>query len=67
VPWLLVEGQWKMLAYFAMVIEVVYVLRTWQNKQLLMSFLTIITKEILRRNVTLTSFVGRIATIVARR
>jgi hypothetical protein len=30
-------------------------------------FLTIIIKEILGRNVTLTSFVGRIATIVARR
>jgi len=34
----------------------------------LMSFFpTIITKEILRKNVALTSFVGRIATIVARR
>jgi hypothetical protein len=30
-------------------------------------FLTIITKEILRRNVALISFVGRIAKIVARR
>jgi hypothetical protein len=34
----------------------------------LMSFFpTIITKEIFGRNVTLTSFVGRIATVVARR
>jgi hypothetical protein len=34
----------------------------------LMSFFpTIITKEILGRNVALTSFVGRIATVVARR
>jgi hypothetical protein len=30
-------------------------------------FLTIITKEILRRNVAFTSFVGRIATIIPRR
>jgi hypothetical protein len=30
-------------------------------------FPTIITKEILERNVTLISFVGRIATVVARR
>jgi hypothetical protein len=30
-------------------------------------FPTIITKEILGRNVALTSFVGRIATVVARR
>jgi hypothetical protein len=30
-------------------------------------FPTIITKEILRKNVALTSFVGRIATVVARR
>jgi hypothetical protein len=30
-------------------------------------FVIIITKEILRRNVALTTFVGRIATIVARR
>jgi hypothetical protein len=30
-------------------------------------FLTIITKEILGRNVALISFVGRIATVVARR
>jgi hypothetical protein len=30
-------------------------------------FPTIITKEIFRKNVALTNFVGRIATIVARR
>jgi hypothetical protein len=33
-PWLLVEGQWKMLANFAMVIGVASIPRTWQNKQL---------------------------------
>jgi hypothetical protein len=34
VPWLLVEGEQKMLANFAMVIEITSVLGTWQNKQL---------------------------------
>jgi hypothetical protein len=34
VPWLLVEGQQKMLVDFAMVIRVVFVPRTWQNNQL---------------------------------
>jgi len=34
VLWFLIEGQWKMLADFAMVIEVAFVPRTWQNKQL---------------------------------
>jgi len=34
VPWLLVEGQWKMLVDFVMVIRVISVPRTWQNKQL---------------------------------
>jgi hypothetical protein len=34
VPWLLVEGQWKMLADFAMVIRVATILRIWQIKQL---------------------------------
>jgi hypothetical protein len=34
VPWLLVEGQRKILVDFAMVIEVTFVLGTWQNKQL---------------------------------
>jgi hypothetical protein len=37
------------------------------NSFLMSLFSTIITKEILGRNVALTSFVGRIATIVARR
>jgi len=32
VPWLLVEGQRKMLADFVAIIEVAYFLRTWQNK-----------------------------------
>jgi hypothetical protein len=32
VPWLLVEGQKKMLANFAMIIEVAFVLGTWKNK-----------------------------------
>jgi hypothetical protein len=36
------------------------------NIFLMSLFLTIITKEILGRNVALTSFVGRIATIIAR-
>jgi hypothetical protein len=34
-PWLLVEGQQKILANFAMVIEVASIPKTWQNKQLL--------------------------------
>jgi len=34
VPWLLVKGQWKMLADFAVVIGVAFVPGTWQNKQL---------------------------------
>jgi hypothetical protein len=32
VPWLLVEGQWKMLADFVMVIIVAFVQGTWQNR-----------------------------------
>jgi hypothetical protein len=32
VPWLLVEEQQKMLADFAMVIKVISILGTWQNK-----------------------------------
>jgi hypothetical protein len=32
VPWLLVEGQWKMLADFAMVIKIASFSGTWQNK-----------------------------------
>jgi hypothetical protein len=37
------------------------------NNFLMSLFSTIITKEIHGRNVTLISFVGRIATVVARR
>jgi len=37
------------------------------NNFLMSFFPTIITKEILGRNVTLINFVGRIATVVARR
>ncbi len=33
-PWLLVEGHRKMLADFAVVIEVSFALGTWQNRQL---------------------------------
>ncbi len=33
-PWLLVEGQRKMLADFAVVIGVIFALGTWQNRQL---------------------------------
>jgi hypothetical protein len=35
VPWHLVEGQWKMLEDFTMVIGVASIPGTWQNKQLL--------------------------------
>ncbi len=34
-PWLLVEGQWKMPADFTVVIEIASVPGTWQNRQLL--------------------------------
>jgi hypothetical protein len=37
------------------------------NSFLMSLFPTIITKEIFRRNVALTSFVGRIAIVVVRR
>jgi hypothetical protein len=37
------------------------------NNFLMSFFPTIITKEILERNVAFTSFVGRITTVVARR
>jgi hypothetical protein len=64
----LVEGQWKMLIDFAMVIRVTFVPGTWQNKHFLMSlFPTIFTIDILGRNVALTSFVDRIVTILTRR
>jgi len=35
VPWLLVEGQWKLLADFVVVIRVASALGTWQNRQIL--------------------------------
>ncbi len=40
VPWLLVEGQWKILVDFAVVIGVAFVPRTWQNRQLPNVFLS---------------------------
>jgi hypothetical protein len=33
VPWCLVEGQWKVLGDFVMIIKVAFVLGAWQNKQ----------------------------------
>ncbi len=58
-PWLLVEGQQKMLIDFAVVIGVTFIPGTWQNRQLLnVPLPTIITKQILGRNVALISFVG---------
>jgi hypothetical protein len=56
-----------MLVDFVVIIIVISIPETWQNNSFLMSFFTIIGKEILGRNVALISFVGRIATIVARR
>jgi hypothetical protein len=58
-----------MLADFVVVIGVASVLGTWQNKQLpnVLLSIIIITKEIFRKNVELTSFVGRIAIVVAKR
>jgi hypothetical protein len=57
-----------MLADFAVVIGVASALGTWQNRQIPdVPLSTIITKQILGRNVALTSFVGRIVTVVARR
>jgi hypothetical protein len=57
-----------MLADFAVVIGVASVSKLAKTDKFLMSlFPTIITKEILERNVALISFVGRITTIVARR
>jgi hypothetical protein len=57
-----------MLAEFVVVIGVVFVSGTWQNKQLHdVHFLTIITKEILGRNVAFPHFVGMITTVVTRR
>jgi hypothetical protein len=51
-----------------MVIGVAFVLGTWQNKQLFdVLFPTIITKEIFKKNVALTSFMGRITIVIVRR
>jgi hypothetical protein len=67
VPWLLVERQWKMLANFTVVIKIASFQELGKTNNFLMSlFPTIITKEILEKNVVFTSFVGRIATIVVR-
>jgi nitrogen fixation protein FixH len=65
---LLVEGQWKMLADFAVIIGVALMLELGKINSFLMFFFPIIiTKDIFRMNVALTSFAGRIASIVARR
>jgi len=57
-----------MLADFVMVIRVTSIQGTWQTNNFLMSlFPIIITKKIMGRNVALTSFVGRFATVVAKR
>ncbi len=67
-PWLLVEGQRKMLTNFAMVIRVDSFRELGKINSFLMSlFPMVITKEIFKRNVTLTSFVGRIAIIGRKR
>jgi hypothetical protein len=57
-----------MLADFVVVIGELSVQEFAKTNNFLMSFFpTIITKEIFGRNVALTSFVGKIATIVVRR
>jgi hypothetical protein len=57
-----------MLADFAVIIEVASVLYLCKTNSFLMSFFfTIITKEILGRIVAFISFMGRIATVVARK
>ncbi len=57
-----------MLANFAVVIRVAPFRELGKTNSFMMSlFPTIITKEILRKNVALISFMGRIATIVVRR
>jgi hypothetical protein len=68
VPWLLIEGQWKMLVDLLWLLELLPFWEFSKTNNFMMSlFPIIITKEILGRNVALTSFLGRIATIVARR
>ncbi len=67
-PWLLDEGLWKMLVNFSIIIEVASVSKLGKTVRFFKSiFPTIITKEILERNVAFISFVGKITTIVARR
>ncbi len=67
-PWLLVEGERKMLVEFAMVIEIASVPKTYQNKQLPDVPLSHNNhKRVLKRNVALISFVGRIATVITKR
>jgi hypothetical protein len=57
-----------MLVDFTVLIELLPFRKLGKMDNFLMSlFPTIITKEILRRNVTLTSFVGRIAIVVVRK
>jgi hypothetical protein len=57
-----------MLVDFAVVIKLLPFWKLGKTDSFLMSFFpTIITKEILGRNVALTSFVGRIAIVVARK
>jgi hypothetical protein len=59
VPWVLVEGQWEILADVIVVIRVVSIPGAWQTNSFMMSlFPIIITKEILGRNVALISFVA---------
>jgi len=64
----LVEGQQKMLANFVVIIRVLPVQELAKTNNFLMSlFPTIIIKEIFGRNVALTSFMGRITTVVVKR
>jgi hypothetical protein len=57
-----------MLVNFVVVIKVASILGTWQNKQLPDVLLSHNNhKKDPRKNVALTSFVGRIATMVVRR
>ncbi len=57
-----------MLADFVVVIEVASVQELGKTNSFLMSlFPTIITKEILGKNVAFTNFVGRIVIVVAKR
>jgi hypothetical protein len=56
-----------MLPNFAVVIIVIMLWELGETNSFLISlFPTIITKEILGKNVTLTTFMGRITTIIVR-